>query len=104
MQNVAYAPISDINFNARATKRRRILEGQSGHQSQPELLEPPPPSKENIESFLHLLSKTGKPAQLSILPDYCDEYVVDHSVLSPPLHSLFEASAMNFTAKNMNLS
>ena len=101
MQNVAYAPISDINFTAPATKRRRILEGQSGHQSQPELLEPPPPSKEKIESFLHLLSKTGKPALLSILPDYCDEYVVDHSVLSPPLHLLFEASAMDLSYSDL---
>jgi len=55
---------------------------------------PPPPSKERITDFIHELSKTGKPALLSILPGYCDEYVMDHSVLSLPLSALFDANAM----------
>ena len=91
MQNVAYAHISSVNFTAPATKRKRVLEGQSGHQSQsqPQFVIPPP-SKEKMESFIRELSNTGKPALLSILPDYCD-----HSALSLPLPSLFEASALN---------
>ena len=95
MKNVAYAPISDINFTAPTTKRKRVLDGKSSQKSQRGFMLPPPPSKERIDSFIHELSKTGKPALLSILLGYCDEYVVDHSVLSLPLSALFDPSAMD---------
>ena len=86
MQSVVYAPISDINFTAPTTKRKRALEGESGQQSQLEFVVPTPPSR---ESFIYELSKTGKPALLSTLPDYCDEYVVDNRILSLPLSAVF---------------
>ena len=95
MQNVAYAPISDINFTAPTTERRRVQGGKSSQKPQQEFVLPPPPSKETIDDFIHQLSKTGKPALLSILPGYCDEYVIDHSVLSLPLSALFDPSAMD---------
>ena len=57
MKNVAYVPISDINFTAPATKRKYSLETR--------IVLPLPPSKEKIASFE--LSQTGKPALLSIL-------------------------------------
>ena len=101
MQNVAYAPISDINFTAPTTKRKRVLEGKSGQQSQLEFVVPPPPSREKIARFIYELSKTGKPALLSILPDYCDEYVVDHSILSLPLSALFEASSLDLSYRDL---
>ena len=46
MQNVPYAPISDISFTAHATKRKKVLEGKSGKPSQPEFVLPLPPSEE----------------------------------------------------------
>jgi len=95
MKNVAYAPISDINFTAPTTKRKRVQDGKSSQKSQQEFVLPPPPSKERIDGFIHEMSKTGKPALLSILPGYCDEYVMDHSVLSLPLSALFDPSAMD---------
>lgn len=94
MQNVTYAPISDINFTAPVTKRRKVLEDKAGQQSQP-AFSVPCPSKEKIAAFLQDLSKTGKPALLSILPEYCDMYVVDHSILSLPLSAHFEQSYMD---------
>ena len=33
-QNVAYAPVSDINFTAPTTKRKRVLDGKSSQKSQ----------------------------------------------------------------------
>ena len=94
MQNVAYAPISDIDFTAPATKRKRVQDGKPNQKSQAQVPLPPPPSKERITDFIRDLSKTGKPALLSILPGYCDEHVMDHSVLSLPLSALFDANAM----------
>ena len=56
---------------------------------------PPPPTEENMSAFIQELSKTGKPALLSILPEYCEKYVVDHSAMSLPLSGLFDATAMD---------
>lgn len=100
MQNVSYAPIANINFTAPATKRKKVLDGTSSRCSQPEF-EVSPPSDEKISCFIHELSKTGKPALLSVLPEYCEKYVVDHSRLSLPLSSLFEASAMELTYNDL---
>ena len=50
-----------------------------------------------MEKKFRELSKTGKPALLSILPDYCNEDVADHSALSLPLPFLFEASALDLS-------
>ncbi len=47
-----------------------------------------PPSHEELSTFYEALSKTGKPAVLSLHPDYSDSYVLDHSKLSTPLSSL----------------
>ena len=57
MQNVKYAPISDINFTAPSTKRKNIT-GKSARQStkQSSL---PSPSQEEISRFFSELSKTG---------------------------------------------
>ena len=95
MQNVPCAPISDIVFTTPATKRRRILEGTSGKLSQSDFSLPSPPSKEKLSNFIEELSKTGKPALLSVLPGYCEEYIVDQTLLSLPLSSLYESDAMD---------
>ena len=48
-----------INFTVPATKRKRVLDGISGKQSQPELVLLPPP----FAGFVRELSKTRRPAQ-----------------------------------------
>lgn len=101
MKNVTYASISDINFTTPATKRKRVIEGHSSKHSKPEFVLPPPPSEEKIACFVHELSKTGKPALLSILPEYCENYVVDHSMFSLPLPNLFDASAMDLSYSDL---
>ena len=57
----------------------------------------PSPSKEEISSFFQDLSRTGKPALLSIIPEYSDTYVVDHSVMSEPLSALFGEEYMDLS-------
>ncbi len=91
MKNVPYAPISDICFTAPATKKIRLLKG-SKHPEHKIVL-PSPPSQAKISNFFQELSKTGKPVLLSIIPEYCDDYIVDHSQCSLPLSNLFDPEA-----------
>lgn len=65
LQNVKYTPISDINFTTPSTKRK-IIDGKPARISQNDLCVPSP-SEEEISSFFQDLSRTGKPALLSIL-------------------------------------
>ena len=44
--------------------------------------------------FFHNLSKTGKPALLSIIPEHSDAYIMDYSMLSTPLSNLFAEECM----------
>ena len=55
MQNAAYASISDINFTSPTTKRKRVLEGKSGQQSQQEFVVPPPPKEKIASLFMSCL-------------------------------------------------
>ena len=49
------------------------------------------PSDAELENLFDKLSRTNeKPALLSILPKYNDHYVVDHTVMSEPLLSMFK--------------
>ena len=86
---------SNFGHTTPATKRRRILEGTSGKLSQSDFFLPSPPSKEKLSNFVKELSKTGKHALLSVLPGHCEEYIVDHTLLSLPLSSLYESDAMD---------
>ncbi len=83
MQHVQYAPIARINFTAPNTKRKREL--CSDEQASPQSVRKSvaPPSHEELSIFYEALSKTGKPAVLSLHPDS-----VIHSKLSTPLSSL----------------
>ena len=93
MQNVRFAPISDINFTAPATKRNNITNNNLGSNKRKEF-SVSPPSQAEISDFPHVLSKTGKPALLSIIPEYSDAYLLDYKLLSSPLLALFEAECM----------
>lgn len=100
LQSVNFAPISDINFTTPATKRKKA----ATHTPQKDCSEPSPrkkkfvvpsPSEEEMKTFFKELSKTGKPALLSIIQEHCDDYVQDYSTLSTPLSALFEESCMS---------
>jgi hypothetical protein len=93
------APISEINFTAPATKRRRRPcndneQSTSTTPAKSQILLPP--TDEQLSKFYHALSKVeGKPAILSLHPDYSDSYIIDNNKLSTPLSSLFDESCMN---------
>ena len=93
MQNVTYAPISDIDFSSPSTKRKKIMHGKS-ECKQPKLFSVPSPSQEELSTFSHNLSKPGKPALLSIIPEHSDAYVMDYNLLSTPLSNLFAEECM----------
>ena len=54
-----------------------------------------------MSNFIEELSKSGKPALLSVLPGYCEEYIVDHTLLSLPLSSLYESDAMDLPYQDL---
>ncbi len=103
MKNVPYAPISDICFTAPATKKKRLLKGSNSKHPEPKIVLPSPPSQAKISSFFQELSKTGKPVLLSIIPEYCDDYIVDHSQYSLPLSNLFDPEAMKLSYTDLLL-
>ena len=49
-----------------------------------------PPTECEIKAFYEELKKSGKPSLLSIVPGYCDEYVVKSTDLPTPLSELFQ--------------
>ena len=94
IQNVHFAPIAEIDFTAPSTKRKRSMSQlESPHQETTQKSRSPvvpPPSNEELSTFYEALSKTGKPAVLSLHQKYSDAYVLDHSKLSTPLCFLFD--------------
>ena len=49
-----------------------------------------PPTECEIKAFYEELKKSGKPSLLSIVPGYCDEYIVESTDLPTPLSELFQ--------------
>ena len=76
---------------APATKRKKIACGESECKQHKEFLVPSP-SQEELSTFFHGLSETGKSALLSIIPEYSDAYILDYSALSAPLQHLYQIS------------
>ena len=90
MQKVQFAPIAEIYFTAPRTKRKRqsmCAESQEVFRSPRTSV--PSPTNEELATFHEALSKTGKPALLSLHLKYSDAYILDHTKLSTPLSSLF---------------
>ena len=95
MQNVPFAPIAEIDFATPARKRQKILEGipESGREddckdsaSTNSIV----PTDEELDEFYKALSKCGKPAILSIIPEYSRAYIpVQVQGAPPPLNELF---------------
>ena len=93
-----YAAISDIDFSAPSTKRKRLDKKNQSEEST--LLSFSPsniaaaedPTDTELDKLYETISKTeDKPAILSIIPKHCDQYVINHSVVSTPLSALFQA-------------
>ena len=92
MQNVKYAPNAEIDFTAPSTKRRKVTWNQSFEQVSS--LQKSPPTDKELSCFYEALSKTAKPALLSLHLKYSDSYIVDYSKLSTPLSSLFDEKCL----------
>lgn len=106
MQDVSYAPIADIDFSTPKTKRRLMIEGERStplHHATHHSV--PVPSQNDIAALYEDLSNAGKPALLSIVPQYCEQYVPQQEAdLSSPFSALFqerhlEASYTDLLAK-----
>ena len=96
MQNVKYTPIAEIDFTAPSTKRKKLrresLELASSVQTSLA-----PPSAEELSCFYEALSKTGKPALLTLYSKYSDSYLLDYSMLSMLLTSLFDEKCIELS-------
>ena len=79
-----------------STKRKRITTGHAG-KSTPTKFSVSPPSKEELSNFFSVLAETGKPALLSMIPEYSDAYVLDYDLLSSPLSTYFAEENMSLS-------
>ena len=76
-QCVKYVKISDIDFTTPATKRQRINMECTSSRRNTAKQKPitPKPSESELTSFYTEISMAGKPALLSIVPNFCKEYI-----------------------------
>ena len=94
------APIAEINFTATTTKRSCLNAGDEQATPHKNKFPPciPPPTDEQLSKFYQALSKVdGKPAILSLHPDYSNSYLLDHNKLSAPLSSIFDESCIELS-------
>ena len=96
MKNVKFVPISDIDFTSPSTKGKRITTGHAG-KSTPTKFSVSPPSQEELSNFFSVLAETGKPALLSMIPEYSDPYISDYDLLSSPLSTYFAQENMSLS-------
>ena len=89
LKNVTYKPVSDIDFTAPKTKKKKTEDQQVSPALSTSTIICPPTECE-IKAFYEELKKSGKPSLLSIVPGYCDEYVVNSTDLPTPLSELFQ--------------
>lgn len=100
MRNVNFAPISDIDFTKPKTKRRRVLENltnstaNSSNTATITTATVPSPTKSELTVLYKSLSKAGKPALISIIPKFCDEYDI-HTKLPSPFSDLFQSNLLD---------
>ncbi|XP_057693346.1 uncharacterized protein LOC130916556 [Corythoichthys intestinalis] len=88
-QNIEYAISSDIDFTSPAAKKRKCA-GESVKSVTPGKQVLPPP--QDYTDFYRKLHSSGvKPVVLSVLPDYCEEFVPKtvNLDLPKPMSSLF---------------
>ncbi len=95
MQKVKFAPISDIDFCAPVTKRRKLMKPlqpiKLSSISRSSIVPVSSPSKDEMAKLFSDLLKSGKkPAILSMVTGYEDMFKVDHAELSSPLSNLYQ--------------
>ena len=88
VSKVPYAELKEIDFTASATKKRRLDERISGLTTQPTPAKPRSaygPSTDQIKTFYERLhASRTKPAILSLVSPYSNEYVPKKPVLNLP--------------------
>lgn len=97
-QSVQYAPVSNIDFTTPASKRRRMFREKMGHRSTNATScssshpTTPKPTNAELQKLYHELSKTGKPVLLSLVPDFCKDYIptCEQGILPLPLTDIFK--------------
>ena len=98
LQDVTYSHISEIDFSAPKTKRKRLVNNTSSSVSHPLAKLVSSPSDSELAELYEDLSKTGEPALLSIIPEYCDKYIVNsNKELPTPLSDLFQSHLMEMS-------
>ncbi len=103
MQNVTYAPISDINFAAQSTKRKMLKAIPSLKSKKCKKDITPVPSEQELNIFYGNLSRATKPVILSITPGFSDDYVRDYSEYSNPLSFLFNSNCLDMQYNDRGL-
>ena len=90
MQNVRYAPISDINFSAPDT-----IEDHYSHQQHKWLSHH---RKKRWPSFIVIYPALIRSLEFfSIVPDFSDMFKVEHETLSKPLSLLYNEQCLNMS-------
>ena len=88
-QLVSYSPVSRIKFTTlmKETSTKHVPTGSS----QPQTIRDIAPSREEMQDFSQQLNAAGKPAILSLVPEYASRYttLVDTGELPKPLTNLF---------------
>ena len=75
MQNVTYAPISDIDFSPPSTKRKKIMHGKS-ECKQPKQSSVLSPSPEELSTYFPTI-KNRKTCTALIIPEHSDAYTIN---------------------------
>ena len=103
-RSVPYAPISEIDFSTSRQKRKKTCEPVSTGQDKIESsstrdCKSQEPTACELASYYSELSKDGKPAILSVIPGFSDNYVPlsEQGVLPCPLTDLFKAEYMGLS-------
>ena len=101
LKSVEYLPVCDIDFTSAKTKKRKLdckIDDLECPKTSTDILKPKStseklPTYDEMNIFYELLSKCGtKPAILSLIPDYSDDYVPKSSLpeFSQPLNLLYK--------------
>ena len=99
--SVPYAQIADIDFSAPTQKQRKTLE-QSFSVPQSSSIVPSSkatPSTAELNSLYRELSKSGKPAILSIIPAFSDSFVplCEQGVILMPLTNFYREEYLSMS-------
>ncbi len=96
MKEVPYAEVSEINFKKKKTDKPKTTKNMS-------LPKFAPPTAAEKKTLYDQLKATGsKPAILSLVPGYSDDYVPVSTKLPPSLNTLYNDKHENLTPDELN--